>query len=230
LFALAILWSGCRGTTTRVVRAGEFKGDVILQPIAAPDFTLTTTDGQPYHFRQETKGMVGLLFFGYTHCPDICPVHMSNLAAVLRRLPTEVSRKVKVVFVTVDPSRDTPESLRAWLDNFDRSFVGLRGSLDAVNKIQNEFHMPATVYEQLPEGGYALARCPGDRSGRGLGASSIPSAFARKTGCTTCRSSWPLSQRARSRLMQWWCSAQGAPWTWAWRPCLGVWLLVLLIA
>ncbi len=153
---MAVLGSACRGTTTKVVRAGEYKGDVIVQPIPAPDFTLTTTDGQPYHFRQETNGMLGLLFFGYTHCPDICPVHMANLAAVLRRLPTEVSRKVKVVFVTVDPARDTPQELRAWLDNFDRSFVGLRGPLDQVNKIQNDFKMPATVFEKLPDGGYAV--------------------------------------------------------------------------
>jgi protein SCO1/2 len=155
--ALAALLSACREQGgTRVMRGSDYKGDVIVQPIAAPDFTLTTTDGKPYHFKQETQGMVGLLFFGYTHCPVICPVHMSNLAAVLRRLPTDVSRRVKVVFVTVDPARDTPEYLRAWLDNFDRSFVGLRGSLDAVNRIQGAFHMPATVYEKLPDGGYAV--------------------------------------------------------------------------
>jgi len=155
--ALAALLLSCRGQgSTRVVRAGEYKGDVIAQPIAAPDFTLTTTDGQPFNFRQETQGMVGLLFFGYTHCPDICPVHMANLAAVLRRLPTEVSRRVKVVFVTVDPARDTPEYLRVWLDNFDRSFVGLRGSLDAVNRVQQGFHMPAAVFEKLPDGGYVV--------------------------------------------------------------------------
>jgi protein SCO1/2 len=129
---------------------------VLLTPIAAPDFTLPTTDGRPYPFKRETHGYVALLFFGYTHCPDVCPVHMANLAAVLRRLPTEVSQRVKVVFVTVDPARDTPQHLRTWLDNFDRSFVGLRGSLDAVNRIQGTFHMPATVFERLPDGGYAV--------------------------------------------------------------------------
>ena len=156
-WVLAIVLSGCKGgPATRAVRPGDYKGDVIVQPIAAPDFTLPTTDGRPYHFKQEADGFVALLFFGYTHCPDVCPVHMANLAAVLRRLPTEVSRSVKVVFVTVDPARDTPQELRAWLDNFDRTFVGLRGPLDAVNRILGAFHLPATVFEKLPGGGYAV--------------------------------------------------------------------------
>jgi len=152
----ATLLSGCKREPARMVRPGEFKGDVIVQPIAVPDFTLPTTDSQPFRFKQETNGMLGLLFFGYMNCPDICPVHMSNLASVLRRLPTEVSRSVKVVFVTVDPARDTPKELRAWLDMFDRTFVGLRGSVDEVNKIQGAFHMPATVFEKTPDGGYAV--------------------------------------------------------------------------
>jgi len=156
-WALAALLSGCKGKPAeRLVRPGEFKGDVIVQPIPVPDFTLPTTDSQPYRFKQETNGMLGLLFFGYMNCPDICPVHMSNLAAVLRRLPTEVSRSVKVVFVTVDPARDKPQELRAWLDIFDRSFIGLRGSLDEANRIQAAFHMPATVFEKTPDGGYAV--------------------------------------------------------------------------
>jgi protein SCO1/2 len=154
---LAALLSSCGAEgVRRVVRPGDYKGDILVQPIAEPDFTLTTTDGQPYHFKRETDGMVALLFFGYTHCPDVCPVHMANLAAVLRRLPTEVSRRVKVVFVTVDPARDTPRHLREWLDNFDPTFVGLRGSLEAVNRIQQSFHLPPTVFEKLPNGGYAV--------------------------------------------------------------------------
>jgi protein SCO1/2 len=153
----AALLSGCTGgASKRAVRPGDLKGDVLVQPLAAPDFTLTTTDGQPYHFKRETDGAVALLFFGYTHCPDVCPVHMANLAAVLRRLPTAVSWSVKVVFVTVDPARDTPQQLRSFLDNFDRTFVGLRGSIDTVNRIQAAFHMPPAVFEKLPEGGYAV--------------------------------------------------------------------------
>ncbi|HSE66678.1 MAG TPA: SCO family protein, partial [Gemmatimonadales bacterium] len=79
---------------------------------------------------------IALLFFGYTHCPDVCPVHLANIAAALHTLGPEVQRKVEVVFVTTDPDRDTPEVIRAWLDKFDPKFVGLRGTLDEVNGIQ----------------------------------------------------------------------------------------------
>lgn len=111
----------------------------------AAGFVLTDTEGRPYRFLEETRGSVAMLFFGFTHCPDVCPVHMANLAAVLNELPREVSGKVTVVFVTVDPERDTPERVREWLDQFDRDFVGLIGDADEVREIQLGLGMPATV-------------------------------------------------------------------------------------
>lgn len=123
----------------------EMRGTPYSEPRAKPDFTLNDTSGQPYRFGAETEGFVTLLFFGYTHCPDVCPIHMANIGAVLRTLHPEVSNKVKVVMVSVDPDRDTPERLRSWLDNFDRSFVGLRGPLDAVNEIQGSLGLPPAV-------------------------------------------------------------------------------------
>lgn len=115
------------------------------RPTPKPDFTLTTTTGEPFDFRQETAGKVTLLFFGYTHCPDVCPVHMANIAAVLHKLPPDVAREVAVVMVTVDPERDTPQRLREWLDTFDGSFVGLLGSPDEINAIQQQIGLPAAV-------------------------------------------------------------------------------------
>jgi protein SCO1/2 len=135
---------------------GQYQGTTLQPPLAAPDFTLTTTDGRPYHFRVEARGYVALLFFGYTHCPDVCPVHMANLASVLARVPPGVAGSVKVMFVTVDPARDTPPVLRAWLDKFDHTFVGLRGPLEAVNRIEGELRMPQTVVERLADGQYAV--------------------------------------------------------------------------
>ncbi len=93
-----------------------------------PDFVLTDTEGQPFDFREATRDRTTLLFFGYTSCPDICPVHLANVAAVLRKLPRDVGRAVTVVFVAVDPPRDTPERIRTWLDHFDGRFVGLTGT------------------------------------------------------------------------------------------------------
>jgi protein SCO1 len=112
-------------------------------PIARPDFTLLDTRGRRFDFRAETEGRVALLFFGYTRCPDVCPVHLSNLAEVLRDLRYEDRERIRVVFVTVDPVRDTPERIRAWLDGFDPRFTGLRGSTDEVNEILAAVDLPA---------------------------------------------------------------------------------------
>lgn len=116
--------------------AGSLRGTVLAEPWPKPEFTLTRTDGRSFDFKKDTEGYVTLLFFGYTHCPDICPVHMANLGAVLHKLPPGSAGQVRVVFVTTDPQRDTPERLRKWLDNFDHRFIGLAGSLDSVNAIQ----------------------------------------------------------------------------------------------
>jgi protein SCO1/2 len=89
-----------------------YLGMVLDEPMPKPDFTLTDTDGNPYNFRQETEGYLTYLYFGYTYCPDICPSHMADIASVMKRQP-EFKQKVKVVFVTIDPDRDTPDRLRA---------------------------------------------------------------------------------------------------------------------
>lgn len=114
-----------------------------------PDFVLTNTDGRPFSFKADTKGTVALLYFGYTNCPDVCPTHLTNIAAALRRLPQDEQAKVRVVFVTTDPDRDTPQRLRQWLNNFDRRFIGLRGSPDSVNEIQAKLGLPPATMEMM---------------------------------------------------------------------------------
>jgi protein SCO1/2 len=122
-----------------------YRGAVLPAPLAKPEFVLTDTKGQPYDFRKETDGSLTLLFFGYTNCPDVCPVHLGNIHTVLEQMPFDVKSHTKVVFVTTDPERDTPKKLRAWLDNFDPSFIGLRGTLAEVNEIQARLHLPPAV-------------------------------------------------------------------------------------
>jgi protein SCO1/2 len=131
-------------------RETEYRG-VVLEPGPRPDFTLPDLDGNLYSFGRETRDKLALLFFGYTHCPDICPVHMAGIAAVLRDLPWDVSDRVAVVFVTTDPERDTPERLREWLGGFDAGFVGLRGDIEQVNRIQMEIGLPAAVLPSASE-------------------------------------------------------------------------------
>ncbi|MFO7587156.1 MAG: SCO family protein [Gemmatimonadota bacterium] len=130
----------------------------IVMPAAAPkpDFTLTDTDGEPFAFRAETDGFATFLFFGYTSCPDVCPVHMAGLAAVRRELDAASQRGMKVVFVTTDPGRDTPERIRTWLDAFDRDFVGLTGTKEEVDALQLSLGLPPSVYEEPDESGFYI--------------------------------------------------------------------------
>lgn len=122
--------------------ADALRGLMLTEPFAKPDFTLTDTDGEDFAFARETSGFLTLVFFGYTYCPDICPVHMASLGAVIGQLPLSTARRIKVVFVTTDPQRDTPERLRTWLDNFDRDFIGLTGDRELVNQIQASMRLP----------------------------------------------------------------------------------------
>jgi protein SCO1/2 len=142
---LALGAAGCR-TADRV--PGDMRGVLLGEPLAKPGFTLTATDGTAFDFRQRTDGFVTLLFFGYTHCPDVCPVHMANLGAVLPQLDPQVAARVRVVFVTTDPRRDTPAALRTWLDHFSRGFVGLTGDSSAIATAEAALRLPPAVIEK----------------------------------------------------------------------------------
>lgn len=124
---------------------GGWAGTLLSQPLQKPEFTLTDTSGKPFDFQHETEGYVTLLYFGYTHCPDVCPLHMANIASVLNEVSGEVNAKIKVVFVTTDPKRDTPEVIRKWLDNFDVTFIGLTGSAADIEAAERAANLPESV-------------------------------------------------------------------------------------
>ncbi len=130
-----------------------FAGEELADPIPLPAGVLTDAEGRPFDLTADTQGFVTLLFFGYTHCPDICPVQMANLAAVLRDLPQALSRRVQVLFVTVDPGRDTPERLRSWLSALHPRFIGLRGEPDVLHSIEDALRLPRSVVETDVETG-----------------------------------------------------------------------------
>ncbi len=116
-------------------------GITITPAIPKPAFTLRDTDGRPFNFRTHTYGKLTFLFFGYTHCPDVCPLQMANLASALHELPPRLAHNVMVIFVTTDSERDTPQRLRQWLDQFDAGFVGLIGTLARVNAAQAQLRV-----------------------------------------------------------------------------------------
>jgi|KBSSwiStaDraftv2_1062776.scaffolds.fasta_scaffold28390_6 protein SCO1/2 len=141
------------------VRPEDLRGPRLTRAIPRPDIALVRTDGRPLDFRADTHGTLTFLFFGYTNCPDVCPLHMGNLAAVLRELPPELAKRVRLVFVTTDPERDTPERLSSWLANFDSTFIGARGSPEALAAVQRSLGMPvATRDAQSPDSaGYTIS-------------------------------------------------------------------------
>lgn len=118
-----------------------FLGSEYPEPLDAPALTFRDTRGQPFDLRTATPGKVTLLMVGYTHCPDVCPVHLANLAAVLDRMPEEIQAKVQVVFVTTDPRRDSLPVLGAFVHAFDPAFIGLTGSDSAIAAVQRDLQL-----------------------------------------------------------------------------------------
>lgn len=136
--AAVLLATACAGPAPR-------HGAAIEPALPRPAFTLTDTRGVPFEFGTETRGLLTFLFFGYTNCPDVCPVHVANVAAVLRTLSFEDQRKARFVFVTADPARDSLPQLRKWLDQFDTSFIGLRGDEAEIARIMGVVGMPPAI-------------------------------------------------------------------------------------
>ncbi|MFF3013020.1 SCO family protein [Streptomyces sp. NPDC057939] len=121
------------GSVTQIT--GEKKAGaatVLDRPFDKPELVLTDTTGKPWNLREQTKGKPTLIYFGYTKCPDVCPLTMSNIAVAKKALPKADQDDLRVVFVTTDPERDTPESLGAWLKAQDPSFVGLTGDFATI--------------------------------------------------------------------------------------------------
>jgi protein SCO1/2 len=135
----------------------NYRGGLVMPPLPKPGFVLTDTSGAAFDFRQKTEGYVTLLFFGYTYCPDQCPMHMANLSAALKRLPAGMANQVKLVFVTTDPARDSPPVLRRWLNLFDRHFIGLIGTERAIEAVERAAGVPLATRQEPPNGNYAVS-------------------------------------------------------------------------
>ena len=136
---------------------GTYRGGIITPPLPKPSFVLTDTSGAPYDFRNRTQGSVTLLFFGYTYCPDQCPMHMANISVALKKLPSDVVDQIKLVFVTTDPTRDTPIVLRRWLGSFDKRFIGLTGTEADLEMAQRAAGVPLAQKGDARKGSYSVA-------------------------------------------------------------------------
>lgn len=118
--------------------------DSALSPIAGfnqgSHFTLTDHNGTPFNSNNAIKdGAYGLLFFGFTHCPAICPTELQKIATVMDSLSPENAAKLTPIFVTIDPERDTAEAMSNYVPQFHEKIIGLTGKTDAVHKVLDDW-------------------------------------------------------------------------------------------
>jgi len=113
------------------------------------DFELTDQNGQPFHFRQ-LQGKTVLVFFGFTQCPDVCPLTLHKLKLLTASLERAQSPAPTVVMISVDGERDTPAAMKAYLEPFSDRFIGLTGDPLAIRKIAARFL--AVFFKGLPAG------------------------------------------------------------------------------
>ena len=127
-------------TTAAIVfltRKQSFHGAVIEPPAPAADINLTDDNGQLFRL-SNFRGKVVLLYFGYTNCPNECPLTMAHLKRALELLGNQ-AQNVQVVMVTTDPARDTPEAMKAFLGKFNPNFLGLPGKPEELAKVWKDY-------------------------------------------------------------------------------------------
>jgi protein SCO1/2 len=130
-------------------RSPKFQGQVVEPPLPAPQLAGVNWDGKPFHLSDQ-RGKVAVVFFGYTYCPDVCPFTLAKMQQLYRRLGAR-AEAVKVVFVSVDPQRDTLAKLAQYVPSFDRRFYGLRLESEQLDAAVKGFG--AKVRYDLPKGG-----------------------------------------------------------------------------
>jgi protein SCO1/2 len=124
---------------------GPFKGIDVTGGEMGGALELTDHDGKPRTLA-DFRGKLVVVFFGYTHCPDVCPTTLAELASAMKQLGDDASR-VQVLFVTVDPKRDTAELLKQYVGAFHPAFLGLRGDAAALERVTKAFKVYSSVRE-----------------------------------------------------------------------------------
>jgi protein SCO1/2 len=134
---------------------GQFGGSTSVSgsAIGGP-FALTDQNGQPITDK-DLKGKPFLVFFGYTHCPDVCPTTLFQVSEVMRALGNDADR-TKALFVTVDPERDTPAVLKDYLSSFDPHLVGVTGDEKALQAVEKEYRVYAKKVPTGKDGDYSM--------------------------------------------------------------------------
>ena len=130
----------------------HFRGAEVNPVQLAPKITLTDHTGKEFNL-EEQKGNVVIIFFGFTHCPDVCPLTMTRLKKVSEGLGSGVDT-VRIVFITIDPKRDRKENLKNYLDIYDDDFIGLRGAPKDLEAVYSAYG----IYHEIDTNGHANDR------------------------------------------------------------------------
>jgi protein SCO1/2 len=144
------------GVVISGVDESRYHGAEPATPYTMPDITLTATNDEPFNLRSDTGHEVTLVFYGYTNCPDVCQLVMSDVTAAMLQLSDEVRAQTQMVFITTDPARDTTSALREYLDRFDPDYVGLTGEIDDITAAAEAMGVPISGMKKLPSGGYEV--------------------------------------------------------------------------
>jgi len=161
LFAVGLLLSGCHDKSAALSSSPPpaFSNTDITGIDYAQDFSLKDFNGT-LRTLADFKGKAVVIFFGYTQCPDVCPTTLSDLASAMKQLGP-LADKVQVLFITVDPERDTPQLLAKYMPSFDPRFLGLSGDAAATEKVAKDFKV---YYQKVPgkePGSYSMDHSAG---------------------------------------------------------------------
>lgn len=135
------------GLTMVLSNPPVYRGTSFSEPYPpAPEIALTQADGNEFRLSAQ-RGKIVLLFFGYTSCPDICPTTLAEMKQVMDKLDDEIEKNVQVVFVSVDPDRDTPEKIQKYVLHFHPTFLGLSGTMEKLEPIWKAYSITRETVE-----------------------------------------------------------------------------------
>jgi len=148
MFALLVAACSERGAPWQLTNVSGHLPDL--------QFSLTGDDGKPID-ASAFKGRTTLVYFGYTHCPDVCPETMARLMQVLTKLPSKDAEQVRILFISVDPARDTPQLLRDYVGAFDPQHArGLTGSDRQIESLARRYRVAYQMEKRDPKGNYEV--------------------------------------------------------------------------
>ena len=157
-----LLISGCTAAPTapdgqrNADPAGYTGGSSLPEPYSMPEVSLTDTSGRPYNLASTPSKPVTLLFFGYTHCPDVCIAVLSDVSLALQRVAPADRDQIQLIFITTDPARDKEKQIRRYLDRFNPTFVGLTGPMSTIKRAASDVGVEIEGLKRLPSGGYEV--------------------------------------------------------------------------